>query len=107
MGDLVYTATLRIYEDGTCVVTGDTIRGLVLETSTFDEMRAEMARIVPLLLHSNHRVTAEQMPHVELRVTVHDVAHDTDSASTRGHVSVPRVLWEDHACGTAMTPAYA
>ena len=94
--DLSFEATLRIYRDGACVVTGDSIRGLVVEASRFDTMRTELIRVTPHLLRLNHGLTDEEISRVVLHVTAYDVVDPDDCGATEGRVNAFRILWDDN-----------
>lgn len=87
-----YTAHLFIHDDGTLAVFGADIRGLIIEADTFAEIEAELLRVVPLLLRSNHGLSDEDIAHVTLRVE-HRAVEDTQPAPKPSL----RVFWEDYS----------
>ena len=90
-----YTVPLFIHEDGTLAMHGSDIRGLVIEADTFEEMRAELLRLAPRLLRSNHGLTEEEIEQVSLRLVLRDLEDaDHPVAKSRSPQS-PKVLWED------------
>ena len=92
---LRFEATLRIYPDGTCIVIGDSIRGLVVEASKFDRMRSELFRVAPHLLRLNHGLTNEEISRVILHVMAHNEVDPNDLGATEGQVNGFRILWDD------------
>lgn len=93
--DLRFEATLYVYRDGTCVVTGDTIRGLVIEADTFDQMHSELCRLVPLLLRSNHGLTDEDISRSILGMTMRKVPEEDVSESLAHATQPPMIQWQD------------
>lgn len=93
--DLRFEATLYVYRDGTCVVTGDTIRGLVIEADTFDQMHSELCRLVPLLLRSNHGLSDEEIPRSVLDVTMRKAPEEEVSESLEHTALLPMIQWQD------------
>ena len=93
--DLRYEATLRIYPDGACVVTGDSIRGLVVEASRFDKLRSELIHVAPRLLRLNHGLTDEEITRVVLHVTVYGEVDPDDRGASEGQVNAFGILWDD------------
>ena len=90
-----YTTPLFIYDDGTLAVHGGDIRGLVIEADTLDEMRAELHRLAPRLLRSNHGLTDEEIEHASLCVVLHDVEDAARPVSKSRTPQYPKLLWED------------
>ena len=109
MSEHEYTTHLFIHEDGTLAVHGGDIRGLVIEADTFEEMRAELLRLAPRLLRSNHGLTDEEIAHASLRVVLRDADDDAkDAVQPVPEARTPRsptLYWQDHprfmamACG--------
>ena len=95
MSQREYTAPLFIHEDGTLAMHGSDIRGLVIEADTFEEMRAELLRLAPRLLRSNHGLTDEEIGQVSLCVVLRDMEDAAQIVSKSRTPQSPRVLWED------------
>ena len=95
-----YTATVFLYPDGRMGVVGDTIRGLILEVDTYEEMRSELLRLVPILLRANHGRNDEEIASATLRLSFQKAPpedtelthHSSHFRQTRG----PILLWEDN-----------
>jgi hypothetical protein len=90
-----YTTPLFIHEDGTLAGHGGDIRGLVIEAATLEEMRAELHRLAPRLLRSNHGLTDEEIADASLCVVLRSVEDGAQPDSTRTPPS-PKLLWEDN-----------
>ena len=105
MSEHEYTTSLFIHEDGTLAVHGGDIRGLVIEADTFEEMRAELLRLAPRLLRSNHGLTDEEIARASLRVVLRDVEDAVQSVPKARTPRSPTLYWQDHprfmamACG--------
>lgn len=75
-----FKATLLVYDDGTLALTESTLVGLVLETTSFAKMKAELNRIVPRLLVSNHGFEPGDAAELTIRV---EHGRDEDGRSAR------------------------
>ena len=92
MSQKEYIVNLYVYDDGTLAVHSGDIRGLVIETDDWDELRRELYDIVPRLLRSNHGLTEEDLEHASLRLVLSD--HRDDGA--RGKPTTkPHIVWQD------------
>ena len=94
-----YTATVYIYPSGRMAVHGDSLRGLVLEVGTLDEMRLELLRLVPMLLRDNHGLNDAEIADIVLCLSLHDAPSDDtdliDPPSPSCQVQKPTLLWQD------------
>lgn len=89
-----FAATLFIYDDGTLAVRDSTIRGLVLETTSFEEMRSELNRIVPQLLELNHNLKEGDTARVVIRIERSGEKIADEPVSDK-HENL-EFVWEDH-----------
>ena len=90
-----YTMPLFVHDDGTLAVHGGDIRGLVIEADTFEELRAELIRLAPRLLRSNHGLTNEEIGHASLHMVFRDVEDAAQPALEARTPHTPKLLWED------------
>ena len=90
-----FKVTLFVYEDGTFAAQGDDLRGLVLETESFDEMRKELLRLTPRLLRANHGLSDDEIKDVRINVSTCYVRDDKRKQPRRRSRRVPRLMWED------------
>lgn len=60
------------YSDSTLVAQSDDIRGLVLETDNYPEMRDELIRVAAELLATNHGLSDDQIADATLSVVLRD-----------------------------------
>ncbi|MCY3595243.1 MAG: DUF1902 domain-containing protein [Bacteroidetes bacterium] len=104
-----YMATVYIYPDGRMAVHGNSLRGLVLEVDTIDEMRSELLRLVPILLRDNHGLNDSEIANVTLRLSFHDAPpEDTDLVDRplpSRQAQTLTLLWEDSPYVQATTYA--
>jgi len=75
-------------EDGTVTAQGENLRGLVLETESFKEMREELLRLVPQLLRANHGLNDDEIKETIICITRHGSADGKQQKR-------PRLMWED------------
>ena len=66
------------YRDGTMAATSKDITGLVLEASSFRELRAELIRVARRLLRSNHGLAGEELANAELHARLHGEPNETN-----------------------------
>ena len=90
-----YTMPLFVHDDGTLAVHGGDIRGLVIEAESFEELRAELLRLAPQLLRTNHGLTNEEIEHATLLVAFRDVADAAEPVLETRATQTPKLLWED------------
>ena len=90
-----YTLPLFVHDDGTLAVHGGDIQGLVIEADRFEELRAELIRLAPLLLRLNHGLTDEEIEHATLHVVFRDVEDAARPALEARTTQTPKLLWED------------
>ena len=90
-----YTMPLFVHQDGTLAVHGGDIRGLVVEADSFEELRSELLRLAPRLLHSNHGLSEEEIAQASLRMVLRPVEGAAHPAPESHSLPAPRVLWED------------
>ncbi|MXW14936.1 MAG: hypothetical protein F4069_09325 [Rhodothermaceae bacterium] len=104
-----YTATVYIYPGGRMAVHGNSLRGLVLEVDTLDEMRSELLRLVPILLWDNHELDDSEIANVTLRLSFHDTPSEDadliDPPTPSPQAQIPTLLWEDSPCVQVTTYA--
>ena len=87
-----YNVTVIAHLDGVFTTTDSEIRGLILETESFREMRDELCRVSSLLLRSNHNLSSEDIDN-----TVIDVKVRVDQEDNLEPLISPRVRYEDCA----------
>ena len=90
-----YIMPVFVHNDGTLAVHGGDIRGLVIEADTFEELRAELVRLAPGLLRSNHGLSEEEIAHASLRMVLRPVDETAQPDPEVHRPPAPRVLWED------------
>lgn len=91
-----YTTPLFVHADGTLAVHGGDIRGLVIEVDTLEEMRAELLRVAPRLLRSNHGLSDDEIEQASLRLVPCAVKDDAQTVSYVRTPQSPKLLWEDN-----------
>lgn len=67
-----YAVNIGCYSDGTLVAQSDDLRGLVLGTDNFPEMRDELIRIAAELLQANHGLTDDPIANATLSAVLRD-----------------------------------
>lgn len=67
-----FAVNIWCYSDGRLVAQSDDIRGLVLETDNFPEMRDELIRVAAELLQANHGLTDDQIANATLSAVLRD-----------------------------------
>lgn len=67
-----FAVNIYCYSDGTLVAQSDDIRGLVLETDNYPEMRDELIRVAGELLAANHGLSDDQIADATLSVVLRD-----------------------------------
>ena len=87
-----YSVTVIAHLDGVFTTTDSEIRGLVLETESFREMRDELWRVGLLLLRSNHNLSSEEIDNTVIYVKVRVDQEDNLEPLIR-----PRLLYEECA----------
>ena len=91
-----YTVNLFFYEDGTLAAHSGNIRGLVIETADFAEMREELLRVAPRLLRSNHGLTDAEIEQASIRLVFCDAEDQVVQPEQKPRTPCsPRLLWED------------
>ncbi len=91
-----YTVNLFFYEDGTLAAHSGDIRGLVIETDDFADMREELLRVAPRLLRSNHGLTDAEIEQTSIRLVFRDVEDQAVQPEPKPRrPCAPRLLWED------------
>ena len=91
-----FTVNLFFYEDGTLAAHSGDVRGLVIETDDFADMREELLRVAPRLLRSNHGLTDAEIERASIRVMFRDVEAQAVQLEPKPRTPCsPRLLWED------------
>ena len=90
-----FAVDIYCYSDGTLAATSDDLRGLVLETDNYPDMRDELVRVAVELLKANHGLTDEQIADTTLSLVLRDAP---GRRSTRALVPAgPRLVMRDEA----------
>ena len=87
-----YIVNLFVYDDGTLAAHSKDIRGLVIETDDWDELRRELLDIAPRLLRSNHGLAEKDLEYVSIRLVLSD---HRDKTTQREPTSKPHIVWQD------------
>ena len=91
-----FSVILFVHEDGTLAAHGGDILGLVIEADDIAEMRAELLRIAPRLLKSNHGLTEEEVGKSTIRLVLGDARGAPERSQPQPHTPMlPQLLWED------------
>lgn len=76
-----FEATLLVYNDGTHAVCESDIKGLVLETDSWEEMRSELLWVSARLLRKNHGLDDEEIANATIRIKAYQVFESPESKS--------------------------
>lgn len=67
-----FAVNIWCYSDGTLVAQSDDLRGLVLETDNYPEMRDDLVRVAAEPLQANHGLTDDQIANATLSAVLRD-----------------------------------